>query len=319
VTIQYLAQRLLITMLLAVLVFAGLALYADLQALRQALTSFNWWMLVPVLVLTVVSLTTRFFKWQYYLRTLGIHDISLANSGAIFLSNYVLILTPGKVGGLLKSYFLKQSNDVPVARSLPIVLAERLTDGVAMVMMTAVALALYPAAWPVVAVVLLAMVLVVGVVQTRPLALWLLAQGQRVPLVRRFTPTMHQLYQSAWELFRLPPLLIGIVLGTLARSAEGVALYFVLLGLSVTSSGLLLEQSIFIAALSNIIGVLVMMPGSLGGTEGSMTGLLDYFAGLAPGPATAVTLLARFGSLWIPALLGLVALFAKRRLFFAPA
>jgi glycosyltransferase 2 family protein len=306
-------------MLLAVLVLAALAIYADLQALSHALVVFNWWMLVPVLGLTAVSLATRFLKWHYYLRTLGIHNVTPANSGAIFLSNYLLILTPGKVGGLLKSYFLKRSNDVPVARSLPIVLAERLTDGVAMVMMTTVALALYPAAWPVVAAVLLGLVLVVGVVQARPLALWLLTQGGRLPVVGRFTPALHQLYQSAWELFRLPPLLIGIALGTLARSTEGIALYFVLLGLGVASSGLLLEQSIFIAALSNIVGVLVMMPGGLGGTEGSMAGLLDYFAGLAPGPATAATLLARFGSLWIPAFLGLAAIVAKRRLFFAPA
>ncbi|HEX8683994.1 MAG TPA: hypothetical protein VF707_16865, partial [Ardenticatenaceae bacterium] len=55
-----------------------------------------------------------------------------------------------------------------------------------------------------------------------------------------------------------------------------------------------------------------------GGTEGSMAGLLDYFVGLAPGPATAATLIARFGSLWGAALVGLAALFIKRHLFFAP-
>jgi glycosyltransferase 2 family protein len=126
------------------------------------------------------------------------------------------------------------------------------------------------------------------------------------------------MYESAYELLRVRPLLWATTLGTLARATEGVGLYFVLLGLGVANSQGLFEQSIFIAALSNIVGVVVMMPGGLGGTEGSMAGLLDYFVGLAPGPATAATLLARFGSLWAAALVGAVALLVKRRVFFAP-
>ena len=38
----------------------------------------------------------------------------------------------GKIGELLKSYLLKMLTDVPISRSSPIIVAERLTDGIAM-------------------------------------------------------------------------------------------------------------------------------------------------------------------------------------------
>jgi uncharacterized protein (TIRG00374 family) len=316
--VKNLGRKFLFTILLTAGVFAAFMLYTDLQSLQAAFTRFNWWMLLPVLGMTALNLFLRYLKWEYYLALLGIRGVSRGNSAAIFLSNFVLILTPGKVGGFLKSYFLKQTNGVPVARTMPIIVAERLTDGLGMAMMTAVALVAYPSAWPVLALVLVGMTAVVVVAQVRPLALALLTLGEQLPFVRRFATTLHTMYESAYELLQLRPLLWATLLGTLARATEGVGLYFVLLGLGVAGGPALFEQSIFIAALSNIVGVIVMMPGGLGGTEGSMAGLLDYFVGLAPGPATAATLIARFGSLWAAALVGLAALFAKRHLFFAP-
>lgn len=316
--IKNLGQKLLFSLLLGAAVLAALMLYADVQSLQAALTGFDWWMLVPLLLLTVANLAARYVKWAYYLRLLDIRGVSFSNSVAIFLANYALILTPGKVGGLLKSYFLKQTNGIPVSRTMPIVIAERLTDGLGMVLLTALALVAYPSAWPVVALVLLGMGGIVVVAQVRPLALRLLALGERLPGVRRVAATLHLLYESAHTLLQPRALLWTTLLGFVARATEGVALFFVLRGLGVAGTGELMEQALFIAALSNIVGVLAMMPGGLGGTEASMAGLLTHFVGLAPGPATAATLLARFGSLWAAALLGLVALFVKRHTFFAP-
>lgn len=317
--IKNLTQKILISLLLAVAVFAAFTFYTDLQSLQAVLSRFEWWVLLPVLGLTAINLGARFVKWAYYLRLLEIHDVAFDNSVAIFLSNYVLILTPGKVGGLLKSYFLKQTNDVPMARTMPIMIAERLTDGLGLVMMTVVALIAYPDAWPAVALVLLGMVGIIVVAQVRPLALRLLAIGERLPVIKRFAHTLHLFYESSYELFQLKPLLWTTFLGTIARATEGIALYFVLLGLDVLPSYDLLQQAISISALANIIGVVVMLPGGLGGTEASMAGLLDYFVKLTPATATAATIITRLGTFWLSALLGMIALLVKRHVFFAPA
>ena len=316
--VKNLAQKFLISLLLTIALYAAFMLYTDLPSLLRALRGFNWWMMVPVLLITIlVNLGARFVKWHYYLRVLDIRGVSWDNSLAIFLANYALILTPGKVGGFLKSYFLKQTNDVPITRSMPIIVAERLTDGLGLVMMTALALVAYPDAWAAVLLVLGGMVALIVVAQMPSVVRRLLAMGERLPLVRPFVGMLGELYDSTHELLQPIPLLWGTFLGTLARATEGLVLYFVLLGLGLENTYQLFEQTIFIAALSNIIGVLVMLPGGVGGTEGSMAGLLDYFVGLAPATATAATLIARFGSFWTAALLGAVALFVKGKVFFA--
>lgn len=316
--IQNLGQKLLLSLLLGVAVVAAFTLYTDVQSLRDTLSTFHWWWMMPVLGLTALNLSLRYVKWDYYLRLLGIEGVKRSDSVAIFLANYLLILTPGKVGALLKSYFLKQTNGIPVARTMPIVVAERLTDGLGMVLMTALALVAYPAALPAVVVVVVGMGAVVLVAQHRPLALRLLALAERFPFTKRFATTLHTLYDSTNELLRVQPLVIATLLGTAARATEGIALYFILLGLGLPNSIELLPNTLFITALSNIVGVLVMMPGGLGGTEGSMAGLLSQFMGLAPAPTTAATLLARLASFWLPALLGGVAMIAKRAVFFKP-
>lgn len=316
--IQNLGQKLLFSLLLGVAVMAAFTLYTDVQSLRETLRTFMWGWMLPVVGLTAVNLGLRYIKWEYYLRLLAVRGVKRSDSIAIFLANYLLILTPGKVGALLKSYFLKQTNGIPVARTMPIIVAERLTDGLGMVLMTAIAMVAYPAALPAVIFVVLGMGAVVVVAQNRSLALRLIAFAEGIPFLNRFAATLHTLYDSTNELLKVRPLIWATLLGTGARAMEGISLYFVLLGLGVTNTPELLVNTLFITALSNIVGVLVMMPGGLGGTEGSMAGLLSQFIGLAPAPTTAATLLARLASFWLPALLGGIAIFAKRHVFFKP-
>jgi uncharacterized protein (TIRG00374 family) len=273
--------------------------------------------MLPVVALTFLNLGLRFVKWEYYLRLLHVDGLRRSDSVAIFLANYLLILTPGKAGALLKSYFLLRTNGVPVARTMPVVLAERLTDGLGMVLVTAVAMFAYPAAFPAVAVVVAAIAAVLVVAQNRPLAFRFIDLAGRFQKTKQFAASLHTLYDSAHELLRPRPLLVATILGTVARAMEGVALYFVILGIGVPASLERFADALFITALSNIVGVLVMMPGGLGGTEASMAGLIGRFMTLPPAPATAATLLARAASFWLPALLGAAALVAKRTRFFS--
>ncbi|MCB0078778.1 MAG: flippase-like domain-containing protein [Anaerolineales bacterium] len=313
-TFPRLWRNLALSLLLALGVVAVAALYADLEALRQTLRHFQWGWAAPVVALTALNLALRYAKWDLYLRWLGVR-LRPTDSLAIFLSNFLLILTPGKMGGLMKSYFVRQLSGTPMAHTLPIIVVERLTDGIGMILMTALALMIYPPAWPVVALVVVGLTAIIVVAQMRPQLLWLLDRlegqfGDRVRALRRF-------YESSYSLLQWRPLVAGILLGTLSRATEGVALGLVLIGLGLRMELPMLADSLFIAALSNVIGVVVMLPGGLGGTEGSMMGLLTLFFELAPAPATAATLLLRLATFWLPAALGLAALLWKRQRFFA--
>src|SRR5207237_10418287 len=68
-------------------------------------------------------------------RLSGAPAIPRGESALIFCSGLSMTMTPGKVGEWLKSYLLRERWRVPFGASAPIVLAERLTDGVAMLLL----------------------------------------------------------------------------------------------------------------------------------------------------------------------------------------
>lgn len=309
---QTIRSRFMISLILGVAVVVGLALYGDLRALGSSLRHFRWSYVPLIVALTAINYALRFVKWEYYLRRLDIREVAFFDSLAIFLSAFAMVLTPGKVGEVLKSYQLRQAYGVPIARSAPIVLAERLTDGVAMAFLSALGLTFYRQGWVIVALTLLLMLGLATVAQFRPLALRLIAWGEGLPLVGRFAHELHHFYESARTLLEPVPLAVAVTLGTVSWAFEGVALYIVLRGLGVDHSLQLVLQSVFILSFATIVGVLVMMPGGLGGVEGTIAGLLQLLVGLDRARAVTGTLLIRMGTLWFGVTLGLLAIFWKR-------
>ncbi|MDQ7029858.1 MAG: lysylphosphatidylglycerol synthase transmembrane domain-containing protein [Ardenticatenia bacterium] len=309
---QTLKSRFLFSVLLGMAVIVGLALYGDLRALAAHLRGFRWAYVPLILGLTMINYALRFVKWEYYLRLLDIRGVSFPDSVAIFLSAFAMVLTPGKVGEVLKSYQLRRAYGVSMARSAPIVLAERLTDGVAMALLSSIGLSFYRQGWIVVAITLVLMVGLAAVAQVRPLALRLITWAERLPLVGRFAHELHHFYESAKILLEPVPLAVAVTLGTVSWAFEGVAFYIVLRGLGLPHTPQLVLQAIFILSFATIVGTLVMMPGGLGGVEGTITGLLQLLVGLDRSTAVTGTLLIRLGTLWFGVVLGLLSIFWKR-------
>src|SRR5262249_11931499 len=117
---------------------ALVVLWGDAPAVLNALGRFPPLLIVPVVLLTTWNYTLRYLRWNYYLNVLGVHGVSHTNSALVFLSGFAMGLTPGKSGEVTKSYWLREiagPERAPRARTAPIVFAERLVDGVAMLLL----------------------------------------------------------------------------------------------------------------------------------------------------------------------------------------
>jgi uncharacterized protein (TIRG00374 family) len=129
--------------LLAVLVFVGLAGYGDFQDIGGQLGQFPIVYMLAALALAATNYGLRFIRWAYYLRVLKVR-VPLGVSGLVFLSGLAMSITPGKAGELLKSYLLRDRAGVPVSTSAPVVIMERVTDVVSVVLLGLTGLALLP-------------------------------------------------------------------------------------------------------------------------------------------------------------------------------
>ena len=296
-----------ISLALAFIVLVAVALYADIPRLIVALVGFRWEYLPLILGLTLFNYLWRFVKWQYYLKRLQIH-ISSTKSLLIFVCGLSMAITPGKVGELLKSYLLKRETRAAISRTSPIIVAERLTDGIAMLILASTGLVLYRFGWEVLLLLLLLGVAGIAFVQNRSIVLALLSFGERLAIVSRFVHLIRAFYEGAYTLLQWRPLLLAILIGLVSWSGECGALYFVFTGLGVAPSLALLIKATFILAFSSLVGSASGLPGGLGAAEGSVLGLSRLLVSPSAALGGAATLLIRFCTLWFGLALGVIAL-----------
>lgn len=294
----------LLLLFLAVLVFIGLAAYGDFRNVGQRIANFPIHYLSAALFLAFLNYLLRFLRWSYYLRVLRI-DIPPKLSFLVFLSGLALSMTPGKVGELVKGYFLRNQAGVPLSSSLPAILMERLTDVVAVVLVGLVGVALLPVSirW-----------ILIGVLALCGLLTWFLVSKHneqlfQLPGLRRWREEVQLSREGLRTLTAPKPMVVALGLGVLAWLSEGLALWLILHGLGAEVSAL---RSLPIYASATIAGAITTLPGGLIGTEGTILALLQQ-AGVARDLASAATLLIRLVTLWFAVGIGLIALAVLNR------
>lgn len=299
-------RTLILSMLFGILVMGALSLFANFGETFDALRRMNWFWLPLLCLLSLVNYLLRFLKWEYFLRVLGVR-LKLLDSFGIFLSGFVFSVTPGKLGEVFKAWLVRELEGTPASRVAPVVLAERYTDlGGLLILASAgiYASGMGHGTW-----ILGAVLLVLLYVLATSKAL-----RHRLPtLVGRFKPLSRKAESVALAMDSSRELLRARTLpGLMLFSAFSWLFEAWALGLAVRAMGARIPilESIYVYSLSMLAGTLAFLPGGLGVTEGSLTLLLVNRSGMDAGSAAAITLVARFATLWFAVILGVVVLLA---------
>ena len=314
-----LQRRMLFGVVLGLVVYAAIALWADLPGIAVAVRDVEWWLLPAAMGLSFANYLVRFLRWERYRTLLGV-TMDRWTSFRIHLSGLALTVTPGKMGEAFKSWLIREVDGTPVSRTAPIVVAERFTDLLGFLVLIAVGgLATAPEyAWVFWATLGGCAVLLAGLGSERAGALGVRLLT-RLPLVGRVAPKVETALASTRQLMAPRELLLPTIAATLGWALECTA--FWLLADALTP-GVPWLFAVFVFALSAVAGaVAIVFPGGLGLTEGLMIGLLrERYLALgvalktANARATAATLLVRLCTLWFAMILGLMTLSLHRRL-----
>lgn len=302
-----LTRRLFLPTVLAIFAYGGLLLYFDAEATLEHARDVSAQTLWLATALAASNYVIRFVRWEYCLRLLSIR-VPLVESALVFVAGFAMSITPGKMGEVLKSLLLKQSQDVPVARSAPVVLAERVTDLAGLLLLGALG-ALDLRYGALVAVACVACVLFLFASCTfRPLGNGLIALVTRVGRLSRLRGKLQAAYDSLVELTRPLPFCVGVAISVVAWGAQCLSLNVLAWGFAdVTLS---LQHGLLAYSAPLLAGTLALIPGGLGLTEASMAGALQALGGpgMVPAVAAAITILSRLTSFWLAVGLGFVAL-----------
>lgn len=308
--------------------------FAQAEGIRQQLLQFPLTFVGFLILAQIGVIFFRFIEWQYYLGVIDASDkISIKDSFIIFVASFTFVVTPAKAGELLKSVLLKLRTDVPVARSMPIIIAERVVDGIAVIVILAIVLliggdridlGIYDTvSRQIVFSSLLILAAGLIVVQIQPLAYFFLNIASRLPLINRLHQPLVDFYESSRQIFSLrhvlPMVLVGV--GVYASSSAGFVL--VLIGFGAELTPQLAFQAAFIVGVAAAVGALSFVPNGAGVTEITNVAMLTAIVAplqpaLTPPVIAAAAILQGFAHKWFRVLVGLVVILIYRKQLLVP-
>jgi glycosyltransferase 2 family protein len=299
-------RRVLVVMLVGVALYGAFVAYTGWQTIRASLVGFRWSAFALALALATSNYGLRFLKWEYYLARLEIRGIPKLESLLIFLSGFVLTVTPGKVGEVFKSAVLAETHGVPASRTAPIVIAERLTDVIGVVLLIAIGSAGFagglPWALAGAAAVATGMLFILWRRPAEAAIGWL----ERGPArLRPIGPRLREAFDALRTVASPAALAWPSLFSVVGWACEGTALWVLLGGFGAGTS---LTLAIFFFSTATLAGAIIPVPGGLGVAETMIQEQLVRLGGVALGVATSAMILIRFATLWWAVLVGFAAL-----------
>ena len=261
-------------------------------------------------LLSLSNYLLRTLRWFLLFRAVGV-DLSFKTTFYSYFSGFSMAVTPGKIGEVIRIWVLRRSENIPVKKSIYPVFGDRVTDLIAVSMLSTLGLGMFEN------------VLIPGMVAIFitcfSALIWLFPNysiAVILKFIRLFNLRLLKIVKLLLAIKREtrtvksnPYSQINIIISLLAWLMESIAFYLLLLELGVEVQ-FAVAASIF--AISILVGAISMMPGGIGGTEVVMVTLL-LIINVNISTAIAATAIIRALTLWFAVVIGLMTMpFALR-------
>lgn len=291
-------------------VYLVFTLYADYELVLKSFSSFPIYLVPVLLILTFTNYLSRFLKWDYYINLLGVR-IKKIDSFSIFMSGLIMSVTPGKMGELLKAYLVKKISGEPVSKTAPVILIERVTDFVSLILIALAGAYFFDYGRVITIVVGIFFIGIIAVISKRNLSMKIIELLTKISFLHKYRDAAMSAYESSYLMLKAKPLILMTLLSLVSWSFECFGYYLILTNFGIDTS---MFWASFTYAFSTIIGAVSMLPGGLGITDGSLTFLLTA-KGISLDTAVASTFVIRVVTLWFAVLVGIISVWLYQKRF----
>jgi len=301
-------KRIIYSLIFAAVFYLAFSIYVNLNELLVAFGQYNWLLFPFVLILSFCNYIARFLKWEYYTKVLNI-KIDRKLNFVIFLSSFIMAITPGKVGEVFKSYLLKEQNGTAISKSGPIILAERITDFLSLIMLSMIGALMFGYETKLIIITGIFFILLILLISSKKISYGIMNIFERFKFFRRLSQKVHTAYDSIYLMVRFKELMVTLFLSIIAWFFECTGFYIVINSFGIEN---IVYVNIFVATFiygfATIAGAITMLPGGLGATDASIAFLLVTLQGIAENVAVAATLIIRVATLWFAVIVGIVSI-----------
>mgnify|MGYP000147337646 CR=1 FL=1 len=276
----------------------------DFNLIQEKISNFKINYLPLILFFVSASWIPLIIKWHFLLKNSEV-DVPLTKSIAVFFAGVAFEITPGQIGTLIKSQILKTTSNIPRTKTAAIVLVEKVYDLIGAILASAMGIIILGLDFYLIIIAILVLTIVFFIIYYRPASKLFLKRITKTKFFSKYIENISESYEIVQKSTNVKVATICILLAVTYWFIISTAVYYTLIAFDVNTLDYLKVLAIY--ATSTLLGALSFIPGGIGVTEGTLTGLLTL-EGIDVSTALILSVMIRLFTLWYSAFIGFIAL-----------
>ena len=298
-------NRIILVLVAVVGIYAIFLFTSDFNLVSEKITNFKISYLPLILLLVSTSWIPIFIKWHLLLKNCEI-DIPLRKSIAVFLSGSAFTgITPGQVGALIKSQILKTSSNIPRTKTVPIIVIENVYDLIGAIIASIIGVIILGIQPHLIIIAILVLTIIFFFMYYRPASELFFKRITKTKFFSKRVDNISEFNKIIQKSTNPKVATICILLAVTYWFIISIAVYYTLIAFDINILDYLEVLAIY--ATSVLLGAISFIPGGIGITEGSITGLFTL-NGIDVSTALILAVMIRIFTLWYSVSVGFIML-----------
>jgi len=291
----------LITIVFAIAVYLVILLFSDLPTIIENFVNIKIEFALFGFTAAYISLLITGFRWHLMIRGLG-KTLGFKSTFLVYLCGNAFAISPGRLGEVLRSFYLKRLHGIPASETAPTIIVERFFDVLAILIIALTCGLIIGTQQEIIFIGFAVIGIFLGLIYKKNYLKKILVKTQKLPFAKKISLTLLDSLDIMYILLK-PRIFVKLfTLSVISWAVGSFVVYFSLLAFGINLD---IFTSSFIHVVSTIVGSATFLPGGIGATEGGLLGLF-HLQGISYNDAIGPMLLIRLIILWSITIFGLI-------------
>ena len=297
-------NRLILVLVVVVGIYAIFLFLSDFSIISEKISNFKINYLPVIILFASVSWIPLIIKWHLLLKNCEI-DIPLKKSITVWFAGVAFEITPGHIGALMKSQILKTSSNIPRTKTVPIIIVEKVYELIGAILASVIGIIILGMEFYLIIIAISGLVVIFFFMYHKPASELFFNRITKLKFFSKYVENLSEFYEIVKKSTNVKTATICILLALTYWFMVSAAAYYTLIAFDVNILDYLKVLAIYTT--SSLLGAISFIPGGIGITEGSITGLFTL-NGIDVSAALILSVMIRVLTLWYTVGVGFIAL-----------
>lgn len=265
--------RKLFLFLIPIIIYLILILYSDAQKIINNIDHLKISLFLVFVGFWSLAVIIRVIRWHIFMKYVS-DLIPFVKNVFYYLSGYSMLISPGRIGEVIKSPYIKRDYGISISKTAAVVFVERFYDTLASITIISVAISFTTLPKTILVIPTSIIAIMIAIMTNKKLFTKITMRLGKIKIIGNIIPNADESFEVIFGLIKSKFFFIGTGLTLCVVFCEAVSVYYLL-----ESLGSKLDFATLAAVfhISNFLAAASMLPGGLGILEGGFSGLLILY------------------------------------------